>query len=179
MKYLRLVVDVLGFKFDDVFVIALALIIGLVLASRISNQDNTKKIIGVGILLGSLGVERLLPLILGSKMNSKSYVVVCLICFACRVGAILVAFNFFAKYSAARWVYGIIGVLLVVTLFTSIYYGKVKYGLGSVSGDSDTGFLVLMALMNNKKAINTMTILCNLMPAGAIFIDALSSTSKR
>lgn len=50
--------------------------------------------------------------------------------------------------------------------------------IGSLSKDSSAGILVLLAFMNNPGAVKTIKLLCNLVPAAAIFLDALSTTKK-
>ena len=178
MNYLKLVINIICYKYNDVFIYALAIVIGLVLATRVRNDENIKKVIGVVILLAALGVERIVPHILENMTTIPGYVVVSMVSIICRIVAIIVAFHFFSDYRPSRWVCGLLTVIVIVALFRIIYQANIVYGLGSLSKDSSAGILVLLAFMNNPGAVKTIKLLCNLMPAAAIFLDALSTTKK-
>jgi len=175
MFNLKAILNLLFFKYDGILIFAIALLIGFVLASRVSSRETSKKAIGIGILVVAFALGMLLEHGFAHDATTTiGYIIINLLIFACPIVGILVGYRFLSGYSASRWVYGLIGLVLVLAVIKVLYGVSILY-----AKDANAAILVLLKFMNNKGAVNTVTLLCNIFPAAAIFIDALSTVHRQ
>jgi hypothetical protein len=178
MRIIKVIIDLVGFRYSKILVCVLTIIVGFTLAHKKENDSSVRKAIGCILPVLIVGIQYFSPRFTVLAKSKIVFMAASVLIYIICLVMLVISLKMFSGYSPERWVIGIFVVMTAVYLLKSYYQGQILYGFGNLMSltSGTSGFF--MAFMNNAPAMNAAEVLCTYVPPVAVFIDGFSSVNK-